>query len=130
MNEKHLEELLNDGKKFLKPKHKNDLREKLLIEQQHACKICDKNLKEEKNTNRHLDHGHRTKLVRGVLCATCNMILGKVERMGYSQEWLIKTARYLDMQSHDIVYPEKITGKRKTKKDEIKKLIEDNTWTP
>jgi len=130
MQEKHLETLLTDGKKLLRPKDKNVLREKLLIEQNHLCKVCSKPLQDEKNTNRHMDHNHSTKLVRGILCATCNMVLGKIERAGHSQQWLINLAAYLDAGSHDIIYPEKITAKRKTKKDEMKRLITENSWTP
>lgn len=130
MNEKHLEDLLKSGNTFLKPKHKNVLRGIMLIEQKFLCKVCGKDLKEEKNSNRHMDHDHKSKLVRGVLCATCNMVLGKIERAGYSQKWLHNLAGYLDGGSHPIVYPEKITAKRKTKKVEMKQLIDDNSWEP
>lgn len=130
MNEKHLEDLIKSGNKFLKPKHKNVLRGILLIEQEFLCKVCGKDLKEEKNSNRHMDHDHKGKLVRGILCATCNMVLGKIERAGYKQDWLLKLAGYLDNGAHPIIFPEKITAKRKTKKDEMKTLIDENAWLP
>jgi len=130
MQEKILEDLLLDENKFLRPKDKNTLRDKLLLEQEYRCKICSKPLEHEKNTNRHIDHSHKTKLVRGILCATCNIILGKVERAGYGIDWLVWTAEYLRNDSHEIIFPEKITAKRKTKKLEMKKLIHDNTWKP
>lgn len=130
MIEKQLEDLLRDGKQLLKQKHKNVLRDALLEQQNHLCKVCEKPLKDEKNVNRHMDHNHKTKLVRGILCATCNMVLGKIERAGHSQKWLHQLASYLDGEPHNIIYPEKITAKRKTKKDEMKQLIENNSWTP
>ena len=130
MNEKHLEDLLDSGNKFLKPKDKNLLRAILLLEQDFKCKVCGKDLKEEKNSNRHMDHDHKGKLVRGILCATCNMVLGKIERAGYKQDWLLKLANYLDNGSHPIIFPEKITAKRKTKKEEMKKKINENSWKP
>jgi len=129
MQEKLLEELLKDNK-YLRPKDKNILRTKLLEEQNYKCKICSKPLEHEKNTNRHIDHSHKSKLVRGILCMTCNTILGKIERAGYSIEWLQLTGEYLKTGTHPIIFPEKITAKRKTKKDEMKKLINVNTWNP
>ena len=130
MLEKKLEELLLGGNKYLRPKDKNTLREHLLIEQEYKCKICLKDLTNEKNTNRHTDHSHKTKLVRGILCATCNITLGKIERNGFGIDWLIWTAGYLKNDDLEIIYPEKIAGKRKTKKIEMKKLINDNLWKP
>jgi hypothetical protein len=47
---------------------------KMLIDQNYLCKICNKNLKEGKSP--HVDHCHTTGLVRGLLCNTCNLGLG------------------------------------------------------
>ena len=47
MIEKQLEDLLKDGKQLLKPKHKNVLRDALLEQQNHLCKVCEKPLKDE-----------------------------------------------------------------------------------
>lgn len=129
MLEKQLETLLNSGMKWLKPKHKNDFRQVLLDVQNHRCKICDKDLLNEKNTNRSLDHDHKNKFIRGVLCATCNMTLGKIERAGYSKNWMLAASEYLS-ENTGVLYPEKITAKRKTKKVEMKDLIDKNSWTP
>lgn len=130
MLEKHLEDLLNEGNLFLKPKDKGSLRQHLLIKQDYRCAVCNKDLSEEKNTNRHVDHSHKTKFVRGVLCATCNLVLGKIERAGYSQQWLGQLTNYLNNNKTNIVYPEKITGKRKTLKEVMKSLIKLKTWQP
>ncbi len=128
MNEKHLEDLLKSGKKYLRPKDKSRFRLAVLENQNYLCKMCDKNLSDEKNTNRAVDHNHKTKLCRGVLCATCNMVLGKIERAGYSGAWLSRAKDYIESDSYCIVYPEKITARRKTKKAEMRQLIKDNAW--
>jgi hypothetical protein len=130
MQEKHLEELILKGYKYLKPKDKNLYRAQLLLDQKHKCKICSKDLTNEKNQNRAMDHDHKSKFVRGVLCFSCNTVLGKIERSGFGIDWLIWAAEYLRNDNLEIIYPEKITGKRKTKKIEMKKLINENLWKP
>ena len=130
MREKDLEELLNGEFIYLPKKHMNAFREELLEEQEYRCACCNKPLKEEANTNRHLDHCHKEKTVRSVLCATCNLVIGKIEKAGYGTEWLDKAIKYLNSTSTKVIYPEKITQRRKTKKKEMKKLISDNSWNP
>ncbi len=128
MNEKHLEDLLKGGAKYLRPKDKSKFRLSTLESQSYLCKICNKDLTNEKNTNRAVDHNHKTKFCRGVLCATCNMVLGKIERAGYSGHWLNNAKSYIESDSYCVIYPEKITARRKTKKEEMRKLIKDNAW--
>lgn len=128
MLEKHLEDLINEGKLYLRPKDKGDFREHLLNNQQYQCAICDKELQDMKNSNRHLDHCHKSKLIRGVLCANCNMVLGKIERAGYGPDWLLKLHSYLLNPSTNIIYPEKITSKRKTMKDKMRNLLKEFAW--
>lgn len=136
MREKQLEELLSNGHVFLKPADKGHLRNQLLKDQEYKCAVCEKDLKEEANTNRHIDHCHKSKVVRGVLCATCNLVLGKIERAGYSNQWLHQLSNYLMYQSvktddgRKIIFPEKIVGKRKTLKEAMKGLIKSKLWKP
>lgn len=128
MLEKHLEDLLSEGNLYLRPKDKGEMREHLLHQQNHECAVCDKPLHEAKNSNRHLDHSHASKLIRGVLCANCNMVLGKIERAGYGTDWLLKLHTYLQSPSTNVVYPEKITSRRKTMKEKMKSLLKDFAW--
>ena len=51
--------------------------DKLLEKQENLCAICKK-----PNTSKrpfHVDHCHTTKKVRGLLCITCNTMLGRIE---------------------------------------------------
>ena len=55
------------------PKDYNEL----LIKQNYKCAIC--NIPESESFNGlHIDHCHKTKKVRGLLCMQCNTVLGKV----------------------------------------------------
>lgn len=129
MREKQLEDLLTNGHVYLRPKDKEAFREHALNQQDFKCAVCDKDLAEHANTNRHIDHCHKHKTVRGVLCATCNLVLGKIERAGYDSEWLHKLSEYLQTSSTNIVYPEKIVARRKTKKSEMNNLKNERAWS-
>jgi Recombination endonuclease VII len=45
--------------------------------QNHVCFICGKTNKSGKRLS--TDHSHQTGLIRGLLCSSCNRILGKIE---------------------------------------------------
>jgi hypothetical protein len=46
----------------------------LLVSQQHRCKICNSILEPGRKTC--VDHDHITGKVRGILCNSCNLVLG------------------------------------------------------
>lgn len=46
----------------------------MLADQNYTCKICKNKLEEFKKT--HIDHCHKTKIVRGILCHGCNLGIG------------------------------------------------------
>jgi len=48
--------------------------DKMKLDQNHKCAICEEDLDNAKNTC--VDHSHTTKKVRGILCAKCNFGLG------------------------------------------------------
>ncbi len=48
--------------------------EALVMQQEGMCKICRKLLEPGRNT--HVDHDHDTKVIRGVLCGQCNVLIG------------------------------------------------------
>jgi len=60
----------------LKYKEIAPLRAKLLIEQDHCCRLCGDPIDSEEAV---LDHDHRSGLLRGVLHRGCNSLLGKIE---------------------------------------------------
>ena len=47
----------------------------MLVEQNNVCKICSNEFKSTKDT--HVDHCHKSNIVRGLLCNSCNMALGQ-----------------------------------------------------
>jgi hypothetical protein len=51
---------------------------KMLLKQQHRCAIC-KTLDKGKYDRFHIDHCHSTKIVRGLLCHHCNLMLGNAK---------------------------------------------------
>lgn len=63
----------------------------LLERQGNACGICGRTFAGLKSSQIHIDHCHKTKHVRGVLCVTCNRSLSALDE----DEWLEKAQRYL-----------------------------------
>jgi hypothetical protein len=58
-----------------------------LKQQENRCEICD-----EYCTDFHIDHNHKTKKVRGLLCSKCNLLLGNAKE---SRTVLLKAVQYL-----------------------------------
>jgi len=46
----------------------------MIHEQQNKCKICDNDLKSSSTS--YIDHNHKTGEARGILCPSCNTLLG------------------------------------------------------
>lgn len=55
------------------------------------CWCCEKE-REEGKPRLHIDHDHKTLAIRGLLCFSCNWLLGR----GRSAAWLRAAADYLD----------------------------------
>jgi hypothetical protein len=64
--------------------------------QNHLCAICgsDKPSKSGKK-DWHADHDHLTGKARGILCAGCNTLLGRLESVGF--DWVDKAKKYLNV---------------------------------
>lgn len=62
----------------------------MLVAQEFRCKVCATSISME---TRHIDHDHRTKKVRGLLCGQCNVALGMAKD---DPERLRKLAVYLE----------------------------------
>jgi len=67
--------------------------DQMLIAQDHKCLICGKVLTE---SNRHIDHDHKTGKVRGILCSRCNNGLWPLE-----DEKFMKAATEYLRRSHE-----------------------------
>lgn len=63
----------------------------LLQKQNHACAICKSTSPGKKDW--HVDHCHSSGAIRGILCADCNLTLGKVKD---STEVLMNMVKYLE----------------------------------
>lgn len=53
---------------------------KILLFQNNSCYICEQPLK-EKDKFAHVDHCHKTKKVRGILCSQCNWFMSKIDNV-------------------------------------------------
>ena len=116
----------------LKSKEVENIRNKILQEDQHGiCPIC---LKVPKRPC--LDHHHTKKIkgtgqIRGVLCSTCNVFIGKSEnncmRYGISQkelpDILRATAAYLEKEQYPLMHPSEAPQPKIVAKSNFKKLM-------
>ena len=67
-------------------------------EQKGNCAICFTSTPGGKGTHFYVDHNHRTKQVRGLLCHNCNFVIGNAREntailqhaIGYLEYWLMK----------------------------------------
>lgn len=67
--------------------------DRILTEQGGVCAICKQPGKSSNRSERMaVDHDHATGEVRGLLCGTCNTLLGKLEQ---KPGWLISALTYL-----------------------------------
>jgi len=123
--------------KVLKTKDISAVREELLEKQEHQCGICGEDLRDEENTNKHLDHNHDDGYVRGVLCRRCNLLEGtlyyRFRRSGHVRLetdyiiWLEQHLAYLKRPSTIYEHPahkqKKATKfKNMNKNDQLKEL--------
>lgn len=62
----------------------------MLFNQNFKCGICSIEI----NTSSHADHNHETGKARGILCSSCNTLLGRLESVGF--DWILKAKEYLN----------------------------------
>ena len=85
-------------RQWLKAKYglTHDQYEEMLAAQGGKCATCDRTRSDQLNRSLAVDHDHQTGVVRALLCARCNLVLGLV---GESQEFLRVLAQYLELHS-------------------------------
>ena len=76
----------NRKKNGFTPEMFNDM----LFNQDFKCAIC----LVEINISSHADHDHSTGEARGILCSSCNTLLGRLEYKGF--DWVDKAKAYLN----------------------------------
>ena len=67
-----------------------------LAEQDYKCAICAAPHLEQRGGRLHVDHCHKTKKRRGLLCHDCNVMLGRAGAEGDDVDILRKAANYLE----------------------------------
>ena len=76
----------NRRKNGFTPEMFNDM----LFNQDFKCAICSAEI----NISSHADHNHDTGEARGILCSSCNTLLGRLESKGF--DWVDLAKAYLD----------------------------------
>ena len=72
---------------YLKQSELKDLREKILKKNNYICPICERKISIDEAVVDHIHGSHKSlypetnKLIRNVICRTCNIILGKIENI-------------------------------------------------
>ena len=66
--------------------------ERMVRAQGGRCAICSDEFQSDKHT--HVDHCHSTGVIRGILCVTCNLMLGHAKD---DQQRLLAAAQYLEL---------------------------------
>ncbi len=77
------------------------IKDKIRLEQDDVCPLCETSFSIMEPNNICLDHDHETGLVRGVLCRNCNSMEGKISncirrarRALSSAKWFYNLVRY------------------------------------
>ena len=120
MSTKLKERLIEEGNKWIPATKIADLKWHLAKKQGNKCELCLRDLLAMNQKTVALDHNHKSKLVRGVLCMPCNQAIGQAD--GYSfigPDWWRRVADYLEKPDLPYIYPEK---KPKSEIDKAKKV--------
>ena len=90
----------DDGKAIMRKHIRNYNRKKngftpemfndMLFKQDFKCAICSIEI----NISSHADHNHETGIARGILCSSCNTLLGRLESKGF--DWVELAKAYLN----------------------------------
>jgi len=65
--------------------------QQMLHEQNNVCKLCRKKVAwKKRNGSFVIDHEHKSGRIRGLLCNSCNVMIGQLEKIG-----LEKISKYL-----------------------------------
>ena len=67
-------------------------RDNMIMEQKNRCKICGRLIDQGKRKG-DIDHNHKTRIVRGILCHSCNILIGMSKENPYI---LINAIKYLE----------------------------------
>ena len=71
---------------------------KILKSQGYRCEICRSHLESSRYTKFAVDHDHKTGLVRGLLCTSCNTAIGLMKE---SPERFLSAVKYLQRHSRE-----------------------------
>lgn len=119
-------------------KMKSILQPLLMKEQEGKCAICPTALKSLPSSRVVVDHDHRTKVVRGLLCDNCNRQIGVADKQQRDGDWFRAAGAFIDKAKADFeddtkqkyVYPEPLPKReRRTVKPKkiVKKAIKTST---
>ena len=96
--------IYNKNMKFKRYNLSEERYQKMREEQEQKCAMCFSPFKKNPRSI-HIDHDHKTGIVRGILCDGCNLFLGRIEspknakRLEIAQAYLRKTERAMNKES-------------------------------
>lgn len=127
--------------KELKNSEIKELRESILKDQNYTCPLCGKHITE--NDRIALDHQHKIRKtdingidgngqIRGVLCADCNCLEGKIfnsstrflhqPSITYRISWLVNLVKYYEKEPLPYIHPSEVSKEPNVSKRQFNKL--------
>lgn len=106
MSERMKNKLVEQGCTYVPTSKLAHVKGILIQRQGDLCPLCEQPLSRLPPARQVADHNHTSKLIRGVLCDSCNLDIGPGDRRNRPAHWWHNVALYLDKEDTEFIYPE------------------------